>query len=529
MILVGSDGERIDLGTESTPSGGVLVPLEGPPGKDSTVPGPPGRNVDGITLSGDNLVFDMSQGADITVAVPAITEANEAAGRAEDAADAAVQTAAGIQDVASDAAQVAEDRLAVESAASAVATDRQTVSDARGVVVTAKGDVEQIKTELVQVKDSIENTAGLLDQRLEQYGAQFVAERELSQQAVTDATLQAERAEAAAEISEEKAANASQSALEAKRFRDEAEGVVTGVSSFDGHTGAVTKAGVGLDKVDNTRDMDKPLSVPQSEALTSIEQSGQIYTDGKIAPLETELANTTATATQTAANLAYMVDSANEPLGILVLGEDGKIMAPQLPSYVDDVLEYPNLAAFPNPGEKGKIYTAEATNQVYRWGGSAYIEVSPSPGSTDAVPEGQVNLYFTNARAVAAAKSGLQVPYPLTMAATLGTRKVGMTELVTGSGPLSDAVTFSKMVLTFETADAAGNTSVQILKNGGAMSGMALTCSAAAQAGAIAGRTVTGSWAFAMGDVLTIQITGVGATPGRGLTVSLTGKAGVPA
>lgn len=199
MILVGSDGERIDLGAASTPSGGVLVPLEGPPGKDSTVPGPPGRNVDGIALSGDNLVFDMSQGADITVAVPAITEANEAAGRAEDAAEVAVQTAAGIQDVASDADQIAEDRLVVESAALAVATDRQTVTDAHDVVVTAKGDVEQIQTDIHQTKTSIENTADLVDQTLEQYGAQFVAERELSQQAVTDAALQAQRAEDAAE------------------------------------------------------------------------------------------------------------------------------------------------------------------------------------------------------------------------------------------------------------------------------------------------------------------------------------------
>lgn len=527
MILVGSDGERITLGEEESGGGGILVPSPGPPGKDSTVPGPAGRSVDGISVSGNNLVFDMSQGPDIAIAIPAIADANDAAGRAEGAAELSVRTAAGIQDVAEDAAQVAQDRLAVESAASAVATDRQTVTDALDVVVTAKGDVERIQTDIVQVKDSIENTVTLVEGTLEQYGAQFIADREASQRAVSDATTLAKRSEDAADIADEKAGEASQSAIEAKRFRDEAEGVVTGVSSFDGQTGAVTKAGVGLDKVDNTRDMDKPLSVPQSEALTSIEQSGQIYTDGKIGPLETELANTSATATQTAANLAYMVDSANEPLGILVLGEDGKIMSPQLPSYVDDVLEYESLTVFPNPGEKGKIYTAEDTNQVYRWGGSGYIEVSPSPGSTDAVPEGQVNLYFTNARAVAAAKSGLQIPYPLTLAATLGTRKVGMTELVTGSGPLADTVTFSKMVLTFETADASGSTSVQILKNGGIMSGMALTCSAAAQAGAIAGRTVTGSWAFAMGDVLTVQITGVGNTPGRGLTVSLTGKAAV--
>lgn len=488
---------------------------------------------DSATSAGESEVETAghSRRASDSAAAAALSE--EAAGRHQEdskaAAELAAQTAAGIEDVAADAAQVKLDRQVVESAVDEVSADRQTVTAAVEDVVAAKGDVEQIKTDVGQAKASIENTVTLVEGTLEQYGTQFIADREASQKAVTDATTLAKRSEDAADISVEEAANASQSALEAKRFRDEAEGVVTGVSSFDGQTGAVTKADVALDNVDNTRDMDKPLSVLQAEALTSIEQSGQIYTDGKIAPLETELANTTATATQTATNLAYMVDSANEPLGILVLGEDGKIMSPQLPSYVDDVLEYASLAVFPNPGEKGKIYTAEDTNQVYRWGGSAYIEVSPSPGSTDAVPEGQVNLYFTNARAVAAAKSGLQVPYPLTMAATLGTRKVGMTELVTGTGPLADAVTFSKMALTFETADASGDTVVQILKNGGVVSGMALTCSAAAQAGAIAGRTATGAWSFAAGDVLTVQIVSVGNTPGKGLTVSLTGRAGIPA
>lgn len=199
MILVGSDGERITLGEEESGGGGILVPSPGPPGKDSTVPGPAGRSVDGISVSGDSLVFDMSQGPDITLPVPAIAEANDAAGRAESAAERSEQIAAGIQDVAEDAAQVAEDRLAVESAASAVAADRQTVTDALNVVVTAKGDVEQIQTDVHQTKTSIENTANLVDQTLEQYGAQFVTERELSQQAVTDATTQAQRAEDAAE------------------------------------------------------------------------------------------------------------------------------------------------------------------------------------------------------------------------------------------------------------------------------------------------------------------------------------------
>jgi len=82
---------------------------------------------------------------------------------------------------------------------------------------------------------------------------------------------------------------------------------------------------------------------------------------------------------------------------------DGKVPSTQLPSYVDDVLEFDNLAAFPATGENDKIYIAKDTNKVYRWSGSNYVEISASPGSTDAVPEGSINLYFTDERAAAAA------------------------------------------------------------------------------------------------------------------------------
>lgn len=56
----------------------------------------------------------------------------------------------------------------------------------------------------------------------------------------------------------------------------------------------------------------------------------------------------------------------------------GKIPTSQLPAYVDDVLEYANLATFPATGETGKIYVALDTNLTYRWSGSAYIEISKS-------------------------------------------------------------------------------------------------------------------------------------------------------
>jgi len=112
-----------------------------------------------------------------------------------------------------------------------------------------------------------------------------------------------------------------------------------------------------------------------------------------------------------------------------------------LPSYVDDVVEYANLAAFPVTGQSGLIYVALDTLKIYRWGGSAYFEISPSEvvsvngqtgvvvldtddvsegatnkyyasslfdadlatKDTDDLAEGATNLYFTEARAKAAA------------------------------------------------------------------------------------------------------------------------------
>lgn len=56
----------------------------------------------------------------------------------------------------------------------------------------------------------------------------------------------------------------------------------------------------------------------------------------------------------------------------------GTVPSSALPSYVDDVLEYTAKANFPTTGETGKIYVDTATNLTWRWGGSAYVEISPS-------------------------------------------------------------------------------------------------------------------------------------------------------
>lgn len=85
--------------------------------------------------------------------------------------------------------------------------------------------------------------------------------------------------------------------------------------------------------------------------------------------------------------------------GYASLDSSGLVPSTQLPSYVDDVLEYANLAGLPVSGSTGKIYVTIDTGKTYRWSGSAYVEISASPGSTDSVTEGSTNLYYTTARA----------------------------------------------------------------------------------------------------------------------------------
>ena len=56
----------------------------------------------------------------------------------------------------------------------------------------------------------------------------------------------------------------------------------------------------------------------------------------------------------------------------------GVVPSAQLPSFVDDVLEFANLASFPVTGESGKIYVAIDVNKSYRWSGSIYVHLDDS-------------------------------------------------------------------------------------------------------------------------------------------------------
>jgi len=129
----------------------------------------------------------------------------------------------------------------------------------------------------------------------------------------------------------------------------------------------------------------------------------------------TRLKSNTLSITEQATQLAVLdvaldgVDAATVKLSSLLSNGgnvvdlvNGLIPAVVLPSFVDDVIDVANFASLPTVGESGKIYSTVAERKIYRWSGSTYVEISPAPGSTDAVPEGSVNLYFTAARARAA-------------------------------------------------------------------------------------------------------------------------------
>ena len=82
--------------------------------------------------------------------------------------------------------------------------------------------------------------------------------------------------------------------------------------------------------------------------------------------------------------------------GVATLDSSGLVPASQLPSYVDDVLEFANLASFPSVGESGKIYVALNTNLTYRWGGSSYIQIASGAVQSVNGQTGVVNLTYSD-------------------------------------------------------------------------------------------------------------------------------------
>ncbi len=145
--------------------------------------------------------------------------------------------------------------------------------------------------------------------------------------------------------------------------------------------------------------------------------------------------------------------------GVASLDSSGKVPSAQLPSYVDDVLEYAAKSNFPSTGESGKIYIDSSNNKTYRWSGSAYVEISASLAlgttSSTAFAGDKGNTAYAHATAKGSAfASGL---YKITTNAqghVTAATKVTKSD-ITGLGiPSSDTNTW--IAFKGATTDAAG-------------------------------------------------------------------------
>lgn len=131
-------------------------------------------------------------------------------------------------------------------------------------------------------------------------------------------------------------------------------------------------------RIDDLDDkIDKEIADREAE-IDRIENKFDGVTDELEAALQKEIEDRKAGDTTITNSLNAFISTKGQPGGLAELDSTGKVPAAQLPSYVDDVLEYSTKAQFPQTGETGKIYVAKDTNLTYRWTGTQYLEISQS-------------------------------------------------------------------------------------------------------------------------------------------------------
>lgn len=131
-------------------------------------------------------------------------------------------------------------------------------------------------------------------------------------------------------------------------------------------------------RIDDLDDkIDKEIADREAE-IDRIENKFDVVTDKLEDALQKEIEDRKAGDTTITNSLNAFISTKGQPGGLAELDSTGKVPAAQLPSYVDDVLEFSTKDQFPQTGETGKIYVAKDTNLTYRWTGTQYLEISQS-------------------------------------------------------------------------------------------------------------------------------------------------------
>lgn len=131
-------------------------------------------------------------------------------------------------------------------------------------------------------------------------------------------------------------------------------------------------------RIDDLDDkIDKEIADREAE-IDRIENKFDGVTDKLEEALQKEIEDRKAGDTTITNSLNAFISTKGQPSGLAELDSTGKVPAAQLPSYVDDVLEFSTKDQFPQTGETGKIYVAKDTNLTYRWTGTQYLEIGQS-------------------------------------------------------------------------------------------------------------------------------------------------------
>ena len=214
----------------------------------------------------------------------------------------------------------------------------------------------------------------------------FIADAATSaNEAATNANQAAENANTSAANADAKAEAAQKAANNATASANQADQAAVNANT------ATTRATAAAEKAENAADVAIGVVNEAQQATANANQAAQSANEAATnANQAAASANDAATEAHTQAEYAKtqgdyaksegdrVLAEKGQPGGLAELDESGRVPSSQLPSYVDDVVEYPSRSDFPATGESGKIYVATDTNLAYRWGGTEYVEISPS-------------------------------------------------------------------------------------------------------------------------------------------------------
>lgn len=145
--------------------------------------------------------------------------------------------------------------------------------------------------------------------------------------------------------------------------------------------------------------------------------------------------------------------------GYAGLDSTGKVPSTQLPPYVDDVLDYTNLAGFPGTGETGKIYIAMDTNKLYRWTGTVYTEVSvPNAGTV-------TSIAFTSGNGLTTSGGPITSSGTVSIGATTDNVQINSLGVGRAASTTAGRIDASGDIVGFSTSDIRLKKDISIIDN----------------------------------------------------------------